>query len=144
MSFKVDIYLETASHAVRMKEGVCGWVIEYTLKNGRIETREGIVREENTTGNRIHILALTEALKKLKPGCEITVHTYSVYLESLITEWIDTWGLFGWRKSRNGERVKNKDLLPLLLVEKIKHKFVFDIGARHIYTEWLKSEMKKE
>lgn len=144
MHFKVDIYLETPTHAPRLKEGKCGWVIEYALKSGQIMTRDGIVREPDTTGNRIHILALTESLKNLKPGCEITVHTYSVYLESLVQEWIEKWGLYGWRKTENGEKVKNADLLPFLLVEKNKHQIKFETGRKHIYTEWLKSEMEKE
>lgn len=143
MNFKVDIYLETPTHAPRLKEGKCAWIIEYTTKSGQIVTKNGEVREENTTGNRIHIRALLDSLKCLKPGCEITVHTYCVYLESLVQEWMEMWEKNGWKKSESGEEVKNADLLPFLLVEKNKHRIVFETGGRHIYTEWLKSEMKE-
>lgn len=143
MSFHVKIFLEPLRRGIRMKKGVCGYVVEYTLSTGRIVTRDGRVLEENTTGNRLHILALIRALGILKAGCEITVHTYNAYLESLVGEWLPEWEGRGW-KTAKGSPCKDMEILKELFEETGKHKIGFVVAERHIYTEWLLCEMEKE
>ena len=65
--------------------------------------------ENNTTNNRMELMAPIMALKKIKSKSEITIYTDSRYVKDGITEWIKKWKLNNW-KSSNKKPVKNKDL----------------------------------
>ena len=65
--------------------------------------------ENNTTNNRMELMAPIMALKKIKIRSEIIIYTDSRYVKDGITEWIKKWKLNNW-KSSNKKPVKNKDL----------------------------------
>jgi len=65
--------------------------------------------ENNTTNNRMELMAPIMALKKIKTKSEITIYTDSRYVKDGITEWIKKWKLNNW-KSSSKKPVKNKDL----------------------------------
>ena len=63
----------------------------------------------DTTNNRMELMAPIMALKKIKPDSDVVIFTDSKYVKNGITEWIKKWELNGW-KSANKKPVKNKDL----------------------------------
>ena len=68
--------------------------------------------EENTTNNRMELLAVISALKVLKAKISrprLTLYTDSQYVQKGITEWIHNWKRNSWRTS-DKKPVKNKDL----------------------------------
>ena len=65
--------------------------------------------ENNTTNNRMELMAPIMALKKIKGKSDITIYTDSKYVKDGITDWIKSWKLNNW-KSSNKKPVKNKDL----------------------------------
>jgi ribonuclease HI len=74
--------------------------------------------ERGTTNNRMELLAVIEALKKVRllpesdknnPGAAITVYTDSQYVQKGITQWIVTWKRNAWKTSGK-QPVKNRDL----------------------------------
>ena len=65
--------------------------------------------ENNTTNNRMELMAPIMALKKIKKKSEITIFTDSKYVKDGITDWIKKWKINNW-KSSNKKPVKNKDL----------------------------------
>ena len=65
--------------------------------------------QENTTNNRMELLAPIEALKTLKKKSKVEIITDSKYVKLGITEWIHHWKLNGWQTS-NKKEVKNIDL----------------------------------
>ena len=65
--------------------------------------------EENTTNNRMELLAAIMALEEVSTNSEITIYTDSTYVKNGITEWVLKWKENGWKNS-NKEPVKNKDL----------------------------------
>ena len=65
--------------------------------------------ENNTTNNRMELMAPIMALKKIKRKSDITIYTDSRYVKDGITDWIKSWKLNNW-KSSNKKPVKNKDL----------------------------------
>tara|TARA_A100001015_G_C14846882_1_gene654821 strand:+ start:548 stop:976 length:429 start_codon:yes stop_codon:yes gene_type:complete len=65
--------------------------------------------ENNTTNNRMELMAPIMALKKIKKRSEITIYTDSKYVKDGITDWINKWKLNNW-KNANKKPVKNKDL----------------------------------
>ena len=77
--------------------------------------------ENNTTNNRMELMAPIMALKKVKKNSEITIYTDSKYVKDGITEWIKKWKLNNW-KSASKKPVKNKDLWVKLDDTCKKHK----------------------
>ncbi len=65
--------------------------------------------ENNTTNNRMELMAPIMALKKIKKKSEIIIYTDSKYVKNGITDWIKKWKTNNW-KSSNKKPVKNKDL----------------------------------
>ena len=65
--------------------------------------------QENTTNNRMELLAPIEALKTLKKKSKVEIITDSKYVKLGITEWIYNWKMNGWKTS-NKKEVKNIDL----------------------------------
>lgn len=144
MAFHVSIYLEPDSLALKKNNMAVGWVTEFIRESGGIVTRNGVIREEaETTQNRLHILALAEALKCLKAGCKVQVFTRNAYLESLCMELLETLAERGWEKAAGGEAA-NRDALEALFAETKKHEFSFVVGKKHIYSSWLQMELRKE
>jgi len=63
---------------------------------------------ENTTNNRMELLAVISALKHVK-GNSLEVFTDSKYVKDGIEQWIHNWKKNGWKTS-NKKEVKNIDL----------------------------------
>ena len=85
--------------------------------------------EDNTTNNRMEIMAVIRALETIEIDDEITVFTDSKYVQKGINEWIKNWKINGW-KSSNKKPVKNKDLWIKLddLTSKLKINWVWVKG----------------
>ncbi len=92
--------------------GPGGWgaLLQY---NGR--EKELFGGEDDTTNNRMELMAAICALQSLKPNYtkEIVLWTDSIYLKDGITKWIHGWKKRGWRKA-DKKPVLNKDLWEVL------------------------------
>jgi ribonuclease HI len=70
---------------------------------------------ENTTNNRMEILAAIIGLETLKRPCRVTLYSDSQYLVNAMTKgWLDKWRRNNWMRNKN-ERAKNIDLWKRLL-----------------------------
>lgn len=66
--------------------------------------------EEETTNNRMEMMAVIEALTALKHNkAPVTIYTDSKYVLQGATEWLEGWKARGW-KSANKKPIKNQDL----------------------------------
>ena len=65
--------------------------------------------QEDTTNNRMELIAVIEALNSLKINSEIEIVTDSKYVKNGINEWIINWKKNGWRTASK-KTVKNKEL----------------------------------
>ena len=100
---KLKVYTDGACSG---NPGKGGWAA--VILDGKSQT--SISGSENeTTNNRMELLAPIMALKKIKNKSEIIIYTDSRYVKDGITEWIKKWKLNNW-KSSNKKPVKNKDL----------------------------------
>ena len=101
---KFKIYTDGACSGNPGKGGWAAIILDHDLKQSSISGNEN-----NTTNNRMELIAPIMALKKIKIRSEITIYTDSRYVKDGITEWIKKWKLNNW-KSSNKKPVKNKDL----------------------------------
>jgi ribonuclease HI len=65
--------------------------------------------ENDTTNNRMELLAAIEALAALKRPSAVKLHTDSKYLKDGIQSWIANWKKNGWKTAAK-KPVKNSDL----------------------------------
>jgi ribonuclease HI len=86
--------------------GPGGWGAILTF-NG--EERELSGGEQETTNNRMELMAAISALEALKRPSAILIVTDSKYVLDGLTKWIKGWKARGW-KTADGKAVKNQDL----------------------------------
>ena len=134
---KVDIYTDGACSGNPGKGGY-GVVLRYKKADGQFVTKELSEGYEQTTNNRMELLAAIIALETLKKPCEITLTSDSKYLiDAIEKNWIESWIKKGW-KNASKQPVKNIDLWKRLIEAMKPHKinFVWVKGhAGHEYNE---------
>ncbi len=69
--------------------------------------------EDNTTNNRMELLAVIKGLEALTRKIKVDVYTDSTYVRDGITKWIHNWKRNGWKTSAK-KPVKNDDLWRML------------------------------
>jgi len=73
-------------------------------------TKEISGGENNTTNNKMELMAVIEALKLLKVPCEVDLYSDSAYLINCFNNnWLEGWKKKGWVNSKK-EKVKNIEL----------------------------------
>lgn len=103
--------------ACRGNPGPGGWGV--ILRYGSHEkTLSGA--EENTTNNRMELMAAIKALSAIREPCKIELYTDSKYVQKGIKEWLPNWKKRDW-KTADKKPVKNIDLWQALEHEVTKH-----------------------
>jgi len=121
---RVEIFTDGACCS---NPGPGGWGVILRYKDIEKELSGG---EENTTNNRMELMAVIKALSALKTTCNITLYTDSKYVMCGITEWLDNWKKNNWKTSNKKGQVKNVDLWQELdsLVKKHEIRWVWIKG----------------
>ena len=122
---KLKIYTDGACSG---NPGKGGWAAIILGNNSNLSSISG--SENNTTNNRMELLAPIMALKKIKRKSEITIFTDSKYVKDGITDWIKKWKVNNWKNS-NKKPVKNKDLWIELDNACLKHKVIWKWVKAH-------------
>ncbi len=113
--------------------GIGGWgcILEY--KNNK---KEFSGYEENTTNNRMELMAVIKGLKALKEPCNVDVYSDSAYVVNAFKEkWLESWQLNNWRTA-NKKSVKNVDLWQELLNLMQVHKITWNKVKGHSDNEY--------
>ncbi len=113
---KLKIYTDGACSGNPGKGGWAAIIIYNNLNQLSISGSE-----DETTNNRMELMAPIMALKKIKKKSEIVIYTDSKYVKDGITDWIKKWKSNDWKNS-NKKLVKNKDLWIKLDDSCQKHK----------------------
>ena len=93
--------------------------------------REYSGAEEQTTNNRMEILAVIVGLNKLKYPCKVDVYSDSAYtVNAFLNGWIYEWATNGWKKA-DGKSVLNIDLWQELYSLTKTHEVTFHKVAGH-------------
>lgn len=115
----VDIYTDGACSGNPGVGGYCA-ILMYN-------SREKIISgsEENTTNNRMELLAVIRGLETLKETCIVNLYSDSSYVINAFNEkWVDSWVANNW-KTAEKKAVKNVDLWQRLLELINQHKVNF-------------------
>ncbi len=103
MTEKLRIYTDGACKG---NPGPGGWGALLIYKDQEKELSGG---EDNTTNNRMELMAAIKALESLKRPVMADLYTDSQYVRQGITEWIHNWKKNGWKNSQK-KPVVNADL----------------------------------
>lgn len=106
---KITIYTDGACSG---NPGPGGWAAVLIYKEVSKEISGG---ENETTNNRMELLAAIKALEILKENCEISLYSDSAYLCNAFNEkWINNWVNNNWKTSSK-KPVENQDLWQRLV-----------------------------
>lgn len=112
------------NHVVIYTDGACrgnpgpgGWGAVLSFGDHEKELFGG---EQETTNNRMELMAAIRGLAALKRGCRVDLFTDSQYVRLGITQWLENWKRKGW-KTANRKPVKNQDLWQALDTEAARH-----------------------
>ncbi len=85
---------------------------------------------ENTTNNKMELMAAIMALETLERASTITVVTDSTYVKNGVTGWIFGWKKNGWKTSAK-KPVKNADLWQRLDAAQARHQVTWEWVKGH-------------
>ena len=100
----IEIYTDGACSG---NPGPGGWSAIILYNNNQKKIIAGF--DENTTNNRMEMLAAIKGIVEIKTKSKIKIYTDSVYLKNGITEWIHSWKKNNWTNSSK-KSVLNQDL----------------------------------
>lgn len=121
---KVTIYTDGSSLG-NPGPGGYGVILRYIDPKGKTHNRELSGGFQNTTNNRMELLAAITGLEALIRPCEVDLYSDSQYLVKAFNEhWIDGWMEKGWKRGANQE-VKNADLWKRLLEAAKPHQVTY-------------------
>ncbi|MDY8108527.1 ribonuclease HI [Fulvimarina sp. 2208YS6-2-32] len=115
---RVEIYTDGACSG---NPGPGGWGVLMRFGENSKELKGG---EQNTTNNRMELLAAIEALAALQRPCAVDLHSDSAYMRDGIMKWIHGWKKNGW-KTADRKPVKNAELWQRLDEERARHDVTF-------------------
>lgn len=105
----IQIYTDGACSG---NPGLGGWAC-VLLYNGTEKRLSG--GENQTTNNRMELLAVIKALEALNQPCNVDLYSDSAYVvNAFLQDWISSWVLNNW-KTKGKDPVKNVELWQKLI-----------------------------
>jgi ribonuclease HI len=105
--------------------GPGGWGSVLMYNGHRRELSGG---DDETTNNRMEMMAVIQALESLKRPCGVIIYTDSVYVMKGMMEWIEQWKKRDWKTAAK-KPVKNVELWQRLEQA---------IGRHEVQGQWVK------
>lgn len=138
--FEINLYIETTVKGPGQRDGKWSYVLEYRLSSGRLHTRSECGFEQDSTANRLVLLALKESLSRIRKPSTVVIHTDNTFFESVIRQdWIAEWESGAW-KNKKGQDIKNADLWKMVKPHLDAHEIKVTAAKKHTYSILLLAE----
>jgi ribonuclease HI len=120
----IDIFTDGACSG---NPGPGGWAAILRIGGHEREISGG---EEQTTNNRMELMAVIRALQALKRPSSVRLHTDSRYVMDGASKWLKNWKANGW-KTADKKPVKNEELWRALETAMHEHTIAWKWVAGH-------------
>lgn len=139
----VKIYIETSFRGPVVKDGKYAAALVIT-RHGKDSVRIVSGEENETTFNRCTLLAIIQALQRMKWKCHVIVYTDNTYVKDMINQGNpEKWRRAEWKKAA-GTKVQNQELWKLFLKEKDKQELEVRFCQFSEYKETLQAVINGE
>lgn len=136
---KIEEKAECDKKVVLYTDGACsgnpgpgGWGAILMYNGAEKELSGG---ENDTTNNRMELMAVIKGLETIKSPCEVEIYSDSAYVvNAFLQNWIGNWENNGWKTSK-GE-VLNQDLWKRLLIQVERHNISWHKVKGHADNEY--------
>jgi len=120
---KIELFTDGACKG---NPGLGGWGV-LIINSKILNELKGI--QQQTTNNRMELIAVIKGLKSIQESADIEITTDSMYVNNGINQWINNWKNNGWKTAAK-KPVKNKDLWQELdeLVQNYSIKWIWVKG----------------
>lgn len=140
---RVHIYTYTDILGPRKRTGYYIYLLEQETAKGPATLHKMEKVGVSETENRVQLMAVVKALRRLTRNCELVIHTHSGYVAAGISRgWLRKWEETDWT-TRKGKPVANRAEWEEMAELLNAHEFEFVAGP-HAYSEWMRREIKKE
>lgn len=130
MMKQVEIYTDGACSR---NPGPGGWACVLLYMNHKKELYGSC---DDTTNNRMELMAAIVGLRSLKESCQVTLYTDSAYLCNAVNRgWLENWKRNGWKTASNKD-VENQDLWKELIIECRRHELTMCKVKGHADNEY--------
>ena len=120
--YSIKIIVTTSINGPERRTGSAKATLEYVKKNGETATLEIKEAEVSTTQNRLTLIGIVRALKRLNANCDITISTSCEFVANTIKSGrLKKWEENGWKTAKDQE-VANADLWQQLAKEIKQHR----------------------
>ena len=141
---KVKMHIETSFSRPAVKDGKYAAALVFTKANGESVTRILSGQEKESTFNRLTLLAISEALSRLKERCHVVIYTGNTYVKNMIEQGNpERWSRSEWKKAA-GTEVQNKELWKLFLEQANKQEIEVRFSKHNDCKETLHAVMNEE
>lgn len=139
----VDIYIDTSIKGPRRRDGVCQYIIAFKAANGVTADTGDKIRAADTTENRLTLLGLEAALKRLKAPCALIIHLECSHVAAVLNNgWLEEWKYNNWM-TKKGAPVADAKKWQSIQYLLNAHEFQVVLKEEHSYREWMKRELVK-
>jgi hypothetical protein len=141
---RVNIYITTSIRGPAKRTGGYGYVIEFIKKDGSPATRSGVGYEIKATENKLVLMALKAALKRLTKRCSALVFTKCEHvLSSYKNGWIFEWKKNDWTNAK-GLKLSDWELWRDITELSTMHKLLFESAdVKNPYEMWISENIRK-
>lgn len=140
----VNLYIKVSLKGPKRKSGAYQYLLNTETSKGPHEVTELKGVEEETTAHHLTLLALEEALGRMKKPSELHIYLEDPYVCNVFRRgWIEEWKQNGWVNARN-KPVVDAELWQSIVNLLDEHLYDFHVGEEHEYTEWMQWMMDRK
>lgn len=140
---QVDIYITAGIRGPARGDARVMYLMRTKRNDGSDhESLPSVAGYAGVTEARLVLLALRDALQRMRYACRIVIHTESAYIASAVNNrWMEAWERHGWKNAR-GKEVRDSTLWSQVcqLTDEAGHELCAECGS-HEYSHWMRFQM---
>ncbi len=139
----VEIFIDTGIKGPKPRDGLYMYIMATETSSGTADVGNSSYLED-TTEHKATLVALEEALKRLKQPCQLEIYMEDSYVAAvLVNGWIKGWQENGWLNAKK-EPVADKEKWSSIQYLLNAHTFQIHIKEHHSYREWMARTIKEK